>query len=139
MPKKYNWRCKVCDMVNEAPLEQCAICAAPKILSPLDAEILYRSQNGLPQDEKMLREQALQEKIGKLHPVAEVFANIGVIGLFLGVVLFQFAMTVALHLWAIGILAVSWLIIKVAHVVDGALNTDGKVKDNRTEVLKENP
>lgn len=139
MDKNYNWRCKVCDMVNEHTLNACQVCAAPKVLTPLHAEILSRAHQGLAPDETLLKEQAQQERLATMHPLAELLAAVGVMGMLLSGAIFKFAMTIALHFWAIGFFAVSWLILKLGEALNGALNNGGTVRDARTEVLKEKP
>lgn len=137
--RHYNWRCKVCEMVNEAQANHCAICGAPKILTPLHAEILTRTHKGLPPDEALLKEQSRQERMERMNPIAELIFGAGVMGILLGLTMFRFAWTVALHFWAIGLLIVSWLLVMMGSALEGALSNRGTVKDNRPEVLKEKP
>lgn len=74
-----------------------------------------------------------------MHPAAGVVFGAGVMGILLGLTLFRFAWTVALHFWAFGLFIVSWLLVMLGSALDGALSNRGTVKDKRTEVLKENP
>lgn len=137
MSVTYNWRCKVCDLVNEPQNHHCAICGAARVLTPLQAEILSRTHYGLPQDEAMLKEQALNERIEKMHPLAEFIAAFGVMGFIHGVILFKVAMTLVAHLWGLGLIACSWLVLYLSKLLDAALNNGGTVQDNREKILQE--
>jgi Zn-finger in Ran binding protein and others len=133
----YNWHCKVCDLVNEPQLNHCAICGAARELTPLHAEILSRTRYGLPQDEAMLKEHALNERMDKMHPLAGLIGAFGVMGVFLGFIIFKVAMTLVAHLWGLGLFVGSCLILYLSNLLDGALNNGGTVQDNRKNILLE--
>ncbi len=137
MAVPYNWRCKICDAVNEPQLNHCAICGAYKILTPLHAEILSRTYQSLPQDEEMLKEHALHERLEKSHPLAELLASFALMTFFLGVIIFKVAMTLVAHLWGLGLIVGSWMVLAIANFLDGAMNNAGTVKDNRKQILQE--
>jgi hypothetical protein len=85
----------------------------------------------------MLKEQALNERLETMHPLAELIAAFGVMGFVFGVILFKVAMTLVAHLWGLGLIACSWLVLYLSKLLDAALNNGGTVQDNREKILQE--